>query len=61
MTWVDRNDKPVACPCGKVLASPKSLYQHLRNSHPGLNDKERSDLVGATRRLLAGRVTRTAD
>ena len=53
MSWVEDNGRPVHCPCGTVLASPKSLYHHLRNNHPGLSDRERSEVVGATRKILA--------
>ena len=53
MSWIDRNDRPISCPCGRVLASPKGLYQHLRNNHPNLSDRDRSAMVAVVRKIVA--------
>jgi hypothetical protein len=58
MSWVEANDRPVHCPCGAVLASPKSLYHHLRNNHPGLTDRERSEMVRVLRSEVVAEAVR---
>ena len=45
MSWALDNTRPVRCPCGVRLSSPKLLEKHLRRAHPLLTDRERSELV----------------
>ena len=52
MSWALDNSRRVPCPCGAVLSSPKGLENHLRKCHPNLGDRERSEVVGASRKIL---------
>jgi hypothetical protein len=52
MSWALDNSRPVTCPCGRALSSPKGLENHLRKCHPTLSDRERSEVVGASRKIL---------
>ena len=49
MGWALDNTRPARCPCGSILRSAKGLEIHLRVCHPGLTDRERSELVHAFR------------
>ena len=42
----------VSCPRGKNFPSPESLRKHLSRSHRTLNDRERAEVVGASRKIL---------
>ena len=53
MSWALDNTRPVSCPCGTTLSSPKGLENHLRKCHPNLGDRERSEIIAVTRKILA--------
>ena len=51
MSW-SRDAAAISCPCGLALPSPNSLRMHLVRSHPTLTDRERAEVIAATRKIL---------